>query len=132
MATRVGATIDPLSVPIAAARLGIRNASMSGVVRAALALFHGHENDEAIKYAIGENKRFNDTGPGHIVAQVPDELAKGCGDNRSFAIRVGLGLAMGMSRQQAEHWAKMPTGEPVKLGRPRKTELSDEKVQSDA
>ena len=112
---RVGTTIDPVFVPIAAATLGIRNASTSGVIRAALALFHGQSTDEAVKHAMPENQRFKaNDGPSTVFAQVPDELAENCGDNKSYAVRVGLGIAMGMTREQAERWAQ------VKIGRPKK------------
>lgn len=103
MTVRVGAVVPPHSIPIASALLGIRGASQAGVIRAALALFQGKTPLEAGKYAASQQSNSS-----WVTANVPDELAPET--DKSWAIRVGLGLAAGMERDEAEAWARMRPG----------------------
>jgi hypothetical protein len=113
--TKISATVESFSLPVAATILGIRGASKSGVIRTALALFHGHDRADAIKYAYSNQGEADAaTGRERIVADIPDELA--VADNAALAVRIGIGLGMGLSRPQAEQWAKAS----VVMGRPRK------------
>jgi hypothetical protein len=93
--------------------LGAQGASRAGIIRSALALFHGHDRATAVKYARSD-QREDTSGREHIVARIPDELP--VPDKPAWAIRVGLGMAMGMNREQAEWWATttIPQGRPSK------------------
>lgn len=113
MPRRISATVESFSLPVAATMLGIRGAGRGAVVRSALALFHGHDPITAVKYAnYGQDIPDGDSGHEYVQAVVPDELVPA--ENQSYAVRVGLGLAMGLSRPQAEQWARIPTGRPRK------------------
>lgn len=115
MPHQVSATVESYSLPVAAAFLGIRGASRAGIVRSALALFHGHDRADAARYAYSDEKLSSaESGHERIVAKIPDELL--VNDRPSWAIRVGLGMAMGLTRAQAEKWA----ASSIEVGRPRK------------
>lgn len=110
MTTQISTTVDSSSLPLAATFLGIRGASRAGIVRAALALFHGHDRVTATRYA-GNSKILDaDSGRERVVASIPDELQ--VPEHPAWAIRVGLGMAAGLSRSQAEIWAQMEQGRP--------------------
>jgi len=115
MTTKISATVESYSLPVAATLLGIRGASKSGIVRTALALFHGHDRVEAVKYAYANRSEADaDSGHERVVADIPDELT--VTSNPAIAVRTGIGLAMGLSRTQAEQWAKSS----IEIGRPKK------------
>jgi len=103
----VGATIPEDTMAHAAyGLLGSRfdQASRSGLVRAALALYKGANRDQAISYA-QRTARLGSEGQDYVTAKVPDELAQvDC--ERAYAIRVGLAMAGGLSRKQAESYAR--------------------------
>lgn len=122
MAVTISADIPEDSISSAAFGLGLNlsDVSRSGVVRAALALFHGMSRDEARECVQPKRKtpaRLGSEAQDYVTAQVPDELADVGNVQRAYAVRLGLALASGMPRKQAESWARM-TMRPV--GRPRK------------
>jgi hypothetical protein len=108
----VSADIDSSAITGAAIGLGFRNGtvSRSGLVRAALALFHGGTEREAIELAatvknsrLGSNReKMQDW----VTANVPDGLADTGEINRALAIRIGLAMAAGYSREDAETHAR--------------------------
>jgi hypothetical protein len=110
MSVRIDARVPEHSLPIAATFLGIRGSSRAGIIRTALALFQGKTPAEAISYADG-GRDVNTHGL--VGAMVPDELVP-TDVNKSWAVRVGLGMAAGLSREQAESWARMDRGRPRK------------------
>jgi hypothetical protein len=110
---RVSATVDSYTLPVAATMLGVRGASRAGIVRSALALFHGRDRAEAARFANSDAKLHDaESGREHIRATIPDDLP--VPENQAWAVRVGLGMAMGLSRTQAEKWAKIDQGRPRK------------------
>jgi hypothetical protein len=112
--------------------LGLHGASKSAVMRVALALFHGKPPVEAIKYA-ALNSRESETGHERIVFDIPEDLKVPEDVSASWATRVGLGIAMGMTRADAEYWAESnfkPTGRPVGIteSKPRARRLKTASV----
>ena len=95
--------------------------SKSGIIRAALALVAGKSNDEIRQYATGGNTPNLDSGGKYAIgAQVPEDLLEeaqaqlGEGTEIAFTVRVGLAMAAGLTRDQAESWAQMTRGRPRK------------------
>lgn len=99
--------------------------SKSGVIRAALAAVADKTPDEIRQHATGSSSNMTSGGKSAIGAQVPEDLlleglqkvseGKGKSAEISFTVRVGLVmLATGCSRQEAEAWAEMKRGRPVK------------------
>jgi hypothetical protein len=120
MPVTVGADVPEDSLSSAAFGLGLNRekVSRSGVIRAALALFHGNDKDTAREYATPKNQtQLGSNGQTFVTAQVPEDLADTGDTPRAYAIRVGLALAAGLSRKEAENWAKMVVN---KVGRPAK------------
>lgn len=118
----ISADIPEDSLSSAAFGLGLNRsqASRSGIVRAALALYHGHDRETAREYIIPEtkkNSRLGSNGQEQVTADVPEDLATVEGVTRAFALRVGLAMAAGLTRKEAENWAKMTVRS---VGRPRK------------
>ena len=120
----VGAYVAEDSLSSAAFGLGldVANVSRSGVIRAALALFHGYDRNEAREYVQSKrNARLGSDGLDWARAKVPEEFADTGDTNLSMAIRIGLAMAAGLSRKQAENYARTvvpPVGYPA--GKPRK------------
>ena len=116
---RVDARVPAKSLSSAAIGLGLERSmtTRSGVVRAALALFHGKDRETAYRLAMPtHNSRLSaDKGSERVGADVEAELANTGDAKISYAIRVGLGMAAGFTRAEAEEWAAM-----IKPGRPRK------------
>jgi hypothetical protein len=95
--------------------------SKSGIIRAALALVAGKSPDEIRRYATGGNTTNLDSGgKSAIGAQVPEDLLEdaraqlGQDAEIAFTVRVGLAMAAGLTREQAESWAHMTRGRPRK------------------
>lgn len=95
--------------------------SKSGIVRAALALVAGKSPDEIKRYANGSNSPNLDSGgKSAIGAQVPEDLLDaarsqlGPDTEIAYTVRVGLAMAAGLNREQAEAWAKLSPGRPRK------------------
>lgn len=117
---KVGARIPAHSLKYAAMGLGLSpNTSKTGLMRAALALFHGKTPEEAYELAMPPTPKPRRImgGPEIIdivgdvdesLAQLPSEIGK------ATAIRIGLAIARGWDREDAEEWAKMPRGRPRK------------------
>jgi hypothetical protein len=112
----VGADVPRNAVSSAAMGLGTLNASRSGILRAALALFHGADTSRAREYAVGKAARLESNDQDWLNGAVPDEFADTGEVQRAYAIRVGLGIAAGMSREAAEDWADCTIRKP---GRPQ-------------
>jgi hypothetical protein len=120
MGDTITVTIPPHSLSIAAAKLGLpSNTSKSAILRIALALGKGMSREEALSYAMPRVPRVPrvprasnlDIPVQKLVSfDAPAELISGSGKNRSFLVRTGLGLAVGMNRKEAEAWARMPRG----------------------
>lgn len=114
----IGAVVPEDSISSAAMGLGVDLASVtrSGVARAALALFHGMPKDEAKQFVRPNDKkaRLGSDGQDFIGFRAPDELIDVGDHERSYAIRVGLAMAAGLTRKEAESWAKMSRGRPPK------------------
>jgi hypothetical protein len=93
--------------------------SANKLINAALRLYRGEEFNQ-VKQSIRPESNLTGTRKN---AQVPNEILDGI-DNVSFAVRVGLGMAMLMTREQAEEWASAFTyshgGKREGAGRPRK------------
>jgi hypothetical protein len=68
---------------------------------------------EAIKYASASNKE-DDSSRVHASFEIPDDLRISDGISTAWAIRVGLGLAMGLSRREAEYFAQVKRGRPAR------------------
>jgi hypothetical protein len=120
MGVSIAADIPEDSLACAAVGLGqdISRVSRSGLVRAALSLYHGHTRDQAKSYIVlGQNPaQLSSKGQDRVTAVVPEELAQVDGE-RAFAIRVGLAMAAGLGRKEAETYARMhvrPKGRPRK------------------
>jgi hypothetical protein len=104
----VTADIPENGLSSAALGLGVPlgKVNRSGLVRAALALFHGMDRDTAITYLdAAKPSRLGSKGQDLVSAYVPEELADVGETNRAYAIRVGLALAAGATKEQAESWA---------------------------
>jgi hypothetical protein len=88
--------------------------SKSGILRMAAAIAGGMSKDEARQYASTTRKDHSlETGPKQVIAEAPDELISLLDaryENRAFGIRVGIGMMAGLSRKQAESWARMHVG----------------------
>jgi hypothetical protein len=112
MTVQVATTVDTPSLPVAAKLLGISGAGNAAIVRAALALYHGHSMADAAKYAVPDAD--TDNRRTRIVAKIPDDLP--IPESPAWAIRVGIGLAMGLRRKDAEYWAST-----VERGRPKQS-----------
>jgi len=115
MRTMVGAIVPENGLAIAAAMLGIPDPTQTDTVAAALALYHGMSRDQARARVLGRRRQpasLGSDGPKQVSARVDADLADVGAANRSFAIRVGLGLSAGLDRAQAEQWARMPVGRP--------------------
>jgi hypothetical protein len=115
MRTTVGAIVPENGLAIAAAILGIPDPSQTDAVAAALALYHGMSPEQARSRVLARRRRpssLGSQGPKQVSARVDADLADVGDANRSFAIRVGLGLSAGLDREQAEQWARMPVGRP--------------------
>lgn len=113
----VGADIPEDSLSSAAFGLGLNLSATPriGVVRAALALFHGQSRDAAREYAQSSRKsKLGSDGKDFVAGKVPEVLADTGDTERAFAIRVGLAMAAGLTRKQAESWARMQRGRPRK------------------
>jgi hypothetical protein len=114
----VTADVPEDSVSSAAFGLGldIAHVSRSGVLRAALAMFHGKSKPEARELAIsGKSARLGSDGQDLLSGQVPEDLADVGDIQRAHAIRIGLAMSAGMTRKQAESWSRMqirPAGRP--------------------
>jgi Lsr2 len=120
-ATRVAvsATIPQDILPGAALGLGVslHSTPRTDLVKAALALFQGKSRDEARELIDSRKYQLGGDGPQYVVARVPQELADTGNAERAYAIRVGLLMAGGLSRREAETWARMTRGRtpgPVK------------------
>jgi hypothetical protein len=81
--------------------LGIAGMSANKLINAAIRVYKG-ENQEQVKASIAP-KESNLHGT-RKNAQVEAELLAGI-DNAAHAARVGLGMFLGMSREEAEKWA---------------------------
>lgn len=114
----IGARLPEDSLSSAAFGLGLDQATTprSGVIRAALALFHGRDRNDAKQLAKPARKsRLGSDGTERVTARVDAELADTGEVPLSYAIRVGLAMAAGLDRKQAENWAAM-----MHPGRPSK------------
>ena len=114
---RISALIHNDSLPIARAILGLQTMDKSAIIRAALALYKGLPADEARNYAYNNavgSLSTDDYSNQFVSARVPDELLEGISGNLSHAIRVGLAMAAGMSRKEAEKYAQMKPGPKAK------------------
>lgn len=123
MAVTIRAHIPEDGLSSAAIGLGLPpSTSKGGVIRAGLAILAGKSRDEARRYATStpDNHDLGSNGTIHTTALVPEDLlaqaenALPNNNNTAYAVRVGLAMAMGYSRKQAESWAKLPTGRPPK------------------
>jgi hypothetical protein len=98
----------------------------SGIYRMALALFQGRDINEARELAHPRMPKSaglstTDTGKVDYTCGVPEELAElPEGVSPSYAIRVGMAMAMGYSRDDAERFAQLPHGGGWTKGKPRK------------
>lgn len=94
--------------------------SKSGIIRMALGFFQGMSAVEARQLAITQpkpGKGIADTTDRKIdiACKVPEELAEGIKDiGAAYAVRIGVIMALGYTREQAERVAKMSPGRPRK------------------
>jgi hypothetical protein len=87
-----------------------QSVSRSAIIRAALVLFHSDDRHAAREYAKTKHALGTD-GPQKIAARVPSELLENIEDRQvSYAVRVGIGMASGQTRKQAEVWARQSVG----------------------
>jgi hypothetical protein len=113
----IAVTIPPHSLSIAAAKLGLpRNTSKSAILRIALALGKGMSREEVLSYARPRASNLEIPVQKIVSFDAPAELISESDKNRSFLVRVGLGLAAGMTRKEAEAWARMPSGRVPRKG----------------
>lgn len=122
----ISADIPEDSLSSAAFGLGLNRSQItrSGVIRAALALYHGNDRETAREYVTPPSQksaRLGSEGQEQVSADVPEHLANVEGTTRAHAIRVGLAMAAGLTRKEAENWAKMSVRS---IGRPRKAPVS--------
>src|SRR5260370_40886461 len=117
----VAATLPEDTLAIAAAGLGLDLSTTPriGLVKAALALFHGSSREDARKLVLPHRSRLSADGAQKVIGQIPAELANVGDAERACAIRVGMGMAIGLSRHEAEKWASAiqrgrPAGSPNK------------------
>lgn len=112
----VGARVSPKALKHAALGLDLPpTVSKMGLMRAALALFHGKSHDEAYELALPiahqpQPLTTSDRDLIDIAGKVESELAQTYGYERATAIRIGLAIARGWSREDAEEWARMTRG----------------------
>jgi hypothetical protein len=119
----IGATIPEDGFTSAAVGLGLPlTTSKSGLFRAALALVSGKDRNAAREYAasVPKNRDLGSDGNFHATAVVPDELLAEAeramsGADRAYIVRVGFGMAAGLTRKQAESWARMHRGPQRKV-----------------
>jgi hypothetical protein len=111
----VGTRVPAVSLRNAAIGLGLPpGTSKSAIMRAALAMFHEKNPLDYIEAPRAENKRdvrkasaevIDIAGPAHAeLAEMP------AGVERATAIRIGLALASGWTREEAESFARMTRG----------------------
>jgi hypothetical protein len=118
MPVTIGATIPEDGFTSAAMGLGLPlSTAKSGLFRAALALVCGKTKDEAREYAssIPRNRNLGTNGNFHATGVVPEDLLEAAelameNADRAYIVRVGMGMAAGLSRKQAESWARMHRG----------------------
>lgn len=102
----------------------------SGIFRMALALFHGYDNNTARQLAAPRTMKtagLSTKEPGKVdyTCSIPENLATlPKGVSAAYAIRVGMAIAMGYSRDDAERFAKLPHGGGWTKGKPRKVSVS--------
>jgi len=126
----IGTRVPSSSLRSAAIGLGLSpGTSKSGILRAALALFHSLDpyayiDPPAPVSRSGVRSASKDVID--VAGQAPDELAlmpvhqaTGKTWERSTAIRVGLAMAAGWSREESEEWAR-GLARKAGPGRPRK------------
>lgn len=99
----------------AANGLGLAGAGITALIRAALMIYHGADEDSAARAVKPDLKRKG----GYVSALVDDHLIPKDAPV-SWAVRVGLFMADGYDRVQAERMA----AEGWKPGRPRKADAS--------
>jgi hypothetical protein len=121
MAVTIGAPILEDSLSSAALGLGLPlTTSKGGIIRAGLAIFAGKSRDEARRYAASKEANLGSEGITFTTALVPEELLSDAEqrlsdeDSRAFAVRVGLAMAAGATRKQAESFARLHAGRPRK------------------
>lgn len=86
----------------------------SGIIRMALAVFHGQRPNEARMLAqamTGNNQSLDAVEVPNFACKLPDELADLAdtpdGMPRSMAVRIGMAMLAGYSRERAEAYARM-------------------------
>lgn len=121
MAVTIGAHILEDSLSSAALGLGLPlTTSKGGIIRAGLAIYAGKTRDEARRYAASKETDLGSDGVTYTTALVPEELLNEArerlseDDSQAFAVRVGLAMAAGATRKQAESFAKLHPGRPRK------------------
>ena len=98
----------------------------SGIFRMALALYHGLNVKDARELAHPmprkeQNLATANNGKTDFSCKVPEELGKLPDDvNHSYAIRVGMAMCLGYSREDAERYAQLPHGGGWQKGKSRK------------
>lgn len=104
---------------IASKLLGVPGVSANKLINAAILLYQGEDRD-AVARSI--STPMSDLTGRVKTAKVKTEILDGI-ENISGAIRIGIGLAMGLTREQAESWASLVEqgGKREGAGRPRKT-----------
>lgn len=104
----------------------------SGIYRMALALFHGYDSQAARELAAPRTPKSaglstKESGKVDYTCGVPENLAAmPDGVSTAYAIRVGMAIAMGYNRDDAERFAKLPHGGGWTKGKPRKVTDSSE------
>lgn len=111
MPRTVGARVPADALKHAAIGLGLSpDASKSGVIRGALALFHGLDPQRFIeppRKPVGRGVTTTRANVIDVAIEAPAELAEmPPGVKRATAIRVGLAMATGWSREDAQAWAE--------------------------
>jgi hypothetical protein len=100
--------------------LGLAGVSANALINAALRLYNGEEKDQVIR----DLQPQTDLRGSEKRAKVDAGLLENV-ENGAYAARVGIGIALGMDREQAEEWAKITEkrgGARPGAGRPRKAQ----------
>jgi hypothetical protein len=99
--------------------LGVAGISANKLINTALRLYNGEDRDELVREIQPQSNLRGSKKRAKV-----DAALVGDTENAAWAVRVGLGMAMGMEREQAEEWAStivMHGGKREGSGRPRKT-----------
>lgn len=109
---KVGVTRIPAnSLKYAAMNLGLGpHTPKTGIVRAALALYHGMSFTEAAEMALPRTREISKLTGGDeiidVIVDVDEELATVPANvGRATAVRIGLALANGWDMEDAQAWA---------------------------